>query len=82
MRVTRRADYRNVAAVANSTASVLETASSSAPTAGLAKNDMLSIELETTFAAVSSSGRSASDGSKAPFAGSNAGATTSLTPRR
>ena len=54
------------------TTPVLVSASRRPPSAGPAKLPTLSIELDATFAAVSSSGRVASDGSSAACAGRNA----------
>ena len=80
MRDTSSADHSSVPAVTNSTTAVLETASSRPASAGPAKKLVLSIPFDTTFAAVSCSGRSARLGSSADFAGSNAVATIPLSP--
>ena len=63
------ADQRNVAAVTRKTTQVVETASSSPPSAGPAQKPRLSSVLELTLAAVSSSGVRASEGSRAACAG-------------
>ena len=66
------ADQRNVpAAIANETPGPL-TAMTTPPRAGPAKAPTLSIVLEATFAAVSSSGDRASEGKRAAWAGRNA----------
>jgi hypothetical protein len=70
------ADQRNVAAVTTKTTQTFETASRIPPSAGPTQKPRLSSVLELTFAAVSSSGVRASEGSSAACAGSNAVATT------
>ena len=71
IRETRNADHTSVAAVAAKTAPVPVTASRSPPRAGPRNEPTLSIALELTLAAVSSSGVRASDGSSAACAGRN-----------
>ena len=63
------ADQRKSAAVTTKTTQPLETASRRPPSAGPTQKPRLSIVLELTFAAVSSSGVFASDGSSAACAG-------------
>src|SRR5512146_1231975 len=70
-RATSSADQRNVAEVRATATPAEERASTRPPIAGPAKLPTLSIVLEETFAAVSASGDSASDGSSAASAGRN-----------
>ena len=78
MPATSSADHTNVPAQTPSTSSTLVAATSTPPSAGPTKIETLSIVLEVTFVAVSSSGSVASSGSSADFAGSNAVPTTFL----
>src|SRR5260221_13635962 len=66
------ADQRNENASTRITVCWFATASSNPASAGPAKNPTLSIVLDATFAAVSSAGSRASDGSSAADAGRNA----------
>ena len=64
-----RADQRNVADVTTNTTQTVETARRSPPSAGPTQKPRLSIVLELTLAAVSSSGVLARDGKIAACAG-------------
>ena len=66
------ADHKKSAAVAAKTAPTLVTASSRPPSAGPMKKPTLSRVVEVAFAAVSSSGDLASEGSNADWAGPKA----------
>ena len=74
------AEKRNSAAVNMKTTQTLETASRRPPRAGPTQKPRLSIVLELTFAAVSSSGVFASEGRSAAWAGWNAVLITATVP--
>jgi hypothetical protein len=69
MRLTSAADQTSVPAATKNTTGMLVVASSTPPSAGPRKMPTLSMVLEATLAAVSSSGLLASDGSRAAWAG-------------
>ena len=72
IRLSTSADHRNRAAVAAKTVPTLVTVSSRPPSAGPRKKPTLSSVVEVAFAAVSSSGERAREGSRADWAGPNA----------
>ena len=75
-------DHTRVRASATNTQPTLATASSSPPRAGPRNDPMLSIAVDDTFAAVSSSGDSASCGSRAAWAGRKVLDATAMKPAR
>ena len=75
IRLRSAADQRKVQAVTTNAAPVLVAARTAPPIAGPAKAATLSTVLEVTFAAVSSSGVRASEGTSADCAGRKAVAT-------